>query len=65
VSNIALTLSRFGTQKASALFGDLTDRKVEVAAIDPVASMMAIDTPSLRHTAEELRERLRRAIAAL
>ncbi len=39
------------------------DHKVEVTAIDPVASMMAIDNPMLRATAEEVRERLRRVIA--
>ena len=39
------------------------DHKVEVVAIDPVASMMAIDNPALRTTAEEVRERLRRVIA--
>ncbi len=39
------------------------DRKVEVVAIDPVASMMAIDNPALRATAEDVRERLRRVIA--
>ncbi len=39
------------------------DHKVEVVAIDPVASMMAIDNPALRATAEDVRERLRRVIA--
>ena len=39
------------------------DRKVEVVAIDPVASMMAVDNPALRATAEEVRERLRRVVA--
>lgn len=31
------------------------DRKIEIAAIDPVASMMAIDNPALRRAAEEVR----------
>jgi uncharacterized protein (DUF302 family) len=39
------------------------DHKVEVVAIDPVASMIAIDNPALRATAEEVRERLQRVIA--
>jgi uncharacterized protein (DUF302 family) len=40
------------------------DRTVEITAIDPVTSMMAIDNPALRRTAEEVRERLRRVVAA-
>jgi uncharacterized protein (DUF302 family) len=41
------------------------DGKVEVAAIDPVASMMAIDNPRLKQAAEQVRERLQRVIASL
>ena len=39
------------------------DHQVEIAAIDPVASMMAVDNPALGKTATEVRERLRRVIA--
>jgi uncharacterized protein (DUF302 family) len=39
------------------------DHQVEIAAIDPVASMMAVDNPALGKTAAEVRERLRRVIA--
>lgn len=39
------------------------DHRVEIAAIDPVASMMAVDNPALGKTAAEVRERLRRVIA--
>lgn len=39
--------------------------KIEVAAIDPVASMMAIDNPELKRAAEQVREKLRRAIEGL
>jgi|SRR5690348_9731444 uncharacterized protein (DUF302 family) len=39
------------------------DHKVEVAAVDPVASMTAIDNPALRAAAEQVGERLRRVIA--
>jgi uncharacterized protein (DUF302 family) len=42
---------------------EVADHKIEVAAIDPVASMMAVDNPELRRSAEEVRERLRRVIA--
>ena len=41
------------------------DGEVEIAAVDPVASMAAIDNPRLKPLAEEVRERLRRAVAAL
>jgi len=44
---------------------ETTDHKIEIVAVDPVASMMAIDNPDLRNTAEEVRERLRRVIAAV
>ncbi len=39
------------------------DHKVEIAAIDPVASMAAVDNATLKKTAEQVRERLRRVIA--
>ena len=39
--------------------------KVEVAAIDPVASMEAIDNPKLTAAAEEVRAKLRRVIELL
>lgn len=38
---------------------------VEVAAVDPVASMQAVDNPGLAGVAAEVRERLKRVIAAL
>jgi uncharacterized protein (DUF302 family) len=39
--------------------------KVEVAAIDPVASMAAIDNPLLKGPADAVREKLKKVIAAL
>ena len=39
--------------------------KVEVAAIDPVASMQAIDNPRLKAAAEEVRAKLRTVIESL
>lgn len=44
---------------------DTADGAVEVAAIDPVASMLAIDNPFLKKAAEGVRERLKKAIASL
>lgn len=37
----------------------------EIAAIDPVASMQAIDNPELQQAAQEVRSRLKRVIRAL
>lgn len=41
------------------------DGKVEVAAIDPVASMMAVENPNLGQTAGVVREKLQRVVARL
>jgi len=38
------------------------DGRTEVAAVDPVASMQAVENEALRPIAEEIRERLRRVI---
>lgn len=39
--------------------------KIEVAAVDPVASMQAIDNPQLKEAAKAVREKLSRVIASL
>ena len=39
--------------------------RIEVAAIDPVASMAAIDNPELLRKAEIVRQKLERAVATL
>ena len=39
-----------------------SDKDVEVAAVDPLASMQAIDNPSLKEIAVDVRERLSRVI---
>ena len=44
---------------------DAGDGRVEVAAIDPVASMQAIENPRLKQAAESVRDKLQRVIAAL
>jgi uncharacterized protein (DUF302 family) len=41
------------------------DDETEVAAIDPVASMQAIDNAKLKEAAAEVRERLRSVIRQL
>lgn len=44
---------------------ELAPGRVEVAAVDPVASMMAIDNPALHEKAASVRAKLERAIASL
>lgn len=44
---------------------ELPDGRVEVAAIDPVASMLAVDNPRLKTAAGQVAERLKRVIAQL
>jgi len=44
---------------------DLGGGRIEVASIDPVASMQAIDNPRLKAAAEEVRSKLRKVIDAL
>ena len=44
---------------------ELPDGRIEVAAIDPVASMQAIDNPRLKEAAAEVGDKLKRVIARL
>jgi len=44
---------------------DVGNGRTEVAAIDPVASMQAIENPRLKAAAEEVRAKLRKVIDAL
>jgi len=41
------------------------DGKVEVSAVDPIASMLAIKNPELGAVAEQVREKLRNVIGSL
>lgn len=43
----------------------VADGNVEIAAIDPVASMQAVDNPRLKEAAAEVGQRLKRAISNL
>ena len=49
----------------SVIIQELDNNEIEVAAVDPVASMMAIENPDLAGIAKEIKEKLERAIAAL
>ena len=44
---------------------DAGNGRMEVAAIDPVASMQAIDNPALKQTAAQVRAKLEKVIADL
>ncbi|HUW81151.1 MAG TPA: DUF302 domain-containing protein [Acidocella sp.] len=44
---------------------DAGNGQTEVAAIDPVASMQAIENPELKKAAAQVRDKLQRVIAAL
>lgn len=44
---------------------DLGDGKTEVAAIDPVASMKAIENPRLRQAAERVQAKLKKVVESL
>ena len=44
---------------------ELASNKIEVAAIDPVASMRAIDNPGLKEAAGEVQAKLRKVIESL
>lgn len=49
----------------SVVVQEIGPGEVEVAAIDPIASMMAVENPSLIEIAGEVRARLEQAIATL
>ncbi len=44
---------------------ELPSGEVEIAAVDPVASMQAIDNEQLRSIAEQIRQKLRSAVDAV
>ena len=41
---------------------EISEGKIEVSTIDPIASMQAIDNPSLRDVAEEVKLKLKKVI---
>jgi uncharacterized protein (DUF302 family) len=44
---------------------ELADGNIEVAAIDPIASMQAVQNPDLKEVADEVREKLQSVISSL
>ncbi len=49
----------------SVIVQELENHEIEVAAVDPVASMMAVENSELAGIAAEIKEKLERAIASL
>lgn len=49
----------------SVIVQELGDNEIEVAAVDPIASMMAVENPNLASIAREVKEKLERAIMSL
>jgi uncharacterized protein (DUF302 family) len=58
--------NKIGTMlPCSVIIQQLEDGKVEVAAVDPVASMMAVESDKLNVIAEEIKSLLEKAIKSL
>jgi uncharacterized protein (DUF302 family) len=49
----------------NVIIQELDDGKTEVAAVDPVASMMAVESPELENIAKEIRTKLQKVIDTL
>ncbi len=61
-----LAEDKIGTMlPCNVIVQELSDGKVEVAAIDPVASMMAIDNPGLGKIAVEVQSKLKKVVDSL
>lgn len=49
----------------NVILQELDDNQIEVAAVNPVASMMAVENPNLKDIADEIKEKLKRVINSL
>ena len=56
---------KIGTMLPCNVIVQETKNEVEVAAVDPVASMQAVDNPELARVAETVRDKLKQIIEAL
>jgi len=57
------TENKIGTMlPCNVIVQEVSGGKIEVAAVDPVASMRAVDNPGLFSIAEQVRERLKRVV---
>ena len=60
------TENKIGTMlPCNVIVRELEDGRTEVAAVDPVASMMAVENDDLKAIAAEIRDRLNRVITSL
>ena len=58
--------SKVGTMlPCNVVVRDAGNGQTEIAAIDPVASMQAIDNPALKKAAQQVRSKLERVVAQL
>ncbi|MDX1645116.1 MAG: DUF302 domain-containing protein [Thermoanaerobaculia bacterium] len=60
-----LAEDKIGTMLPCNVVVQQLDREVEIAAVDPLASMQAIDNPELAELAREVGNRLRAAVDAV
>ena len=57
---------RIGTMlPCNVILREISAKEVEVSAVDPVASMQAIDNPALVQVAGEIRAKLKRVVESL
>ena len=56
---------KIGTMLPCNVIVQESENGIEIAAVDPVASMQVIDNPKLKEIANEIRQRLRRVIDSL
>ncbi len=55
--------NKIGTMlPCNVIVRETEDGKIEVAAIDPLESMRAVDNPKLQEIAEEIREKLKKVV---
>lgn len=58
--------NKIGTMlPCNVIVREADDGSIEVAAVDPIASMMGVENEELAGIAEEVRDRLKRAVNAL
>ncbi len=60
------TENKIGTMlPCNVVVQEVEPNRIEVAAVDPVASMQAIDNPDLKNIAQQVQSRLKRVIERL
>jgi uncharacterized protein (DUF302 family) len=60
------TEDKIGTMlPCNVIVQEVADGEIEVAAIDPVASMQAVDNPDLGDIADQIQEKLKKVINSL